>query len=337
MKTRPVGGDLASVVVGRHAKIASVYTQGATECIYSGDAVAATCRGQIILPAHMRDPSRLPKHVELLSWSFLNHEMGHEETDRKLEAATQRGEKAVAAPEIHELIPPRLRVCGVETGDPIFRYAEFLGAGKDKLASIFVSVHGGDLRAATSQIQALVNVFEDPRMESTVVSRWKGTERHLRFGTEHALEKWRPRAKALIDAKQDGGFGLFAVALCFWIAGENVAFMGPRVGAQLATVADIVETFRDRADWRTCQGFHDSLNAACATLARVYECIETPKKPQEADEGDGAHGEPAGSAPLKPGMIVRVKATGEQARIVQAFADGSIEVEPIEDEPIEDE
>lgn len=341
MATRQLQTDLATVIVGRHAKIASAYTGGATDVIYTGNEVSATCRGRINMPASMRDPSNLPRETELLSWAFLNHEMGHEETDRQLEAARQRGELVQSSPELVQLVPAAVRPYAVKTGAPILRYAEFLERQRTVFGDVFVRTYGADRSAATSQVATLVNVYEDPRMEATVVARWRGTERHLRHGFEHVLVEWRKRAEVLLAHKLDGGFGLFAIALCFQAHGQDVAFMGPRVAAQLDIVSDIVEVFRARADWQTFQGFNDSVNAALATLARVYECVDGTfdKKPQEANEslggGESSGGEsssPKSATRLEPGMLVEVKATGGRARIVQVFADGSIEAEPVEDE-----
>lgn len=351
MRARKLKMDMGTVVTGEHAKIASLYTGGQIEVVYRGDVAAADCRGTIFFPAVMRDVGALDDAAELLSWAFLNHEMGHEDVQRRLLNDQKERRRAGCYKQLFGAIPQNLRELGVSPDSVAPTTTDFLGTELEQgqiveIGAAFAREFGCSAKAATQQIRILWNCAEDPRQERGVSDRWEGAARHLLHGLEYTLAIWKKRV-AQYSSAGSGSFFVFAVALAFLLRGRDVAFFGTAVAQQLETVADLVDIFEREADWNTHRGHSDSINFALAVLARVHaEAADGQGFTEEGEtsgaqaQGSGGTGEEGGAGEsgsggggqrtvdaLEPGMIVTVKATGQRAKIVRVFGNGSIKVE----------
>lgn len=280
--------DTTSIVTDRLAKIATVYTRGEVTVRYTGAVVATDVRGTIFLPAALRDfsPEQAPT-----AWCYVSHEMGHQDVENRLLEAKGSSETG-ASEAIFALVPPELASVVTKAGSAPgaltqTTMANFFGPESEahirsigrKLASAlavesgkFIPSKEFDALAARAgaQFRQLVNIFEDPRMEAIVSRRWAGAKVYLEEGNRVSIAKWRDRALELIASGADGSFDIFGIGLLFSLFGEDITFLGPRVAAQVAKVQDIVDVYRVCADWETPLGFFDAVNAAAATLARVY-------------------------------------------------------------------
>ena len=289
-KRLTVTHDTTTLVTDRLAKIASTYSGGAVRIRYVANVIVTDVRGTIFLPAALRGSS--PEEEPAL-WCYVTHEMGHQGVENDLDGVVARKDTTGAAKSISALVPPELakalykmqsgpglpastsmkdvfgnegdtfvpsigrkvaKALAIEAGSPRLDEAEFAALAK----------------SAGAQFRTLVNVFEDPRMEAQVSHRWPGSKGYLDDGHDKALAKWKEQALGIIASGSDASFHIFSIGLLFTLYGSDASFLGPRVMAQVEAVRDIVEAFRADADWKTSRGFYDSVNAALATIARVY-------------------------------------------------------------------